>query len=110
MFFGHLPAGYLCTTWLLKKREVAPRDRNILLFLGLFGSVAPDLDMFYFYGIVYITPQSNWRSKRNLLLHRLFFVCRFRFFLWLRCLYMARRCAHDLADYCIEWDRFFRVF
>lgn len=49
MFFGHLPAGYLCTTWLLKKREFAPRDRNTLMLLGLIGSIAPDLDMFYFY-------------------------------------------------------------
>jgi LexA-binding, inner membrane-associated putative hydrolase len=57
MFFGHLPAGYLCTTWLLKKREVAPRDRNILLFLGLLGSIAPDLDMFYFY---FVDHRQHW--------------------------------------------------
>jgi LexA-binding, inner membrane-associated putative hydrolase len=49
MFFGHLPAGYLCTTWLLKKRDLPRRERNTLMFLGLLGSVAPDLDMFYFY-------------------------------------------------------------
>ena len=49
MFIGHLPAGYLCTTWLLKNRELSTSTRNALLFLGLFGSIAPDLDMFYFY-------------------------------------------------------------
>jgi LexA-binding, inner membrane-associated putative hydrolase len=57
MFFGHLPAGYLCTTWLLKRCEVAPRDRKILLFLGLLGSVAPDLDMFYCY---FVDHRQHW--------------------------------------------------
>jgi LexA-binding, inner membrane-associated putative hydrolase len=49
MFIGHLPAGYLCTTWLLKYREVPSSQHNALLVLGLLGSIAPDLDMFYFY-------------------------------------------------------------
>lgn len=49
MFLGHLPAGYLCSNFLLKHREVPIEKRNMLLILGLIGSIAPDLDMFYFY-------------------------------------------------------------
>ncbi len=49
MFIGHLPAGYLCTTVLLKYRAAPTAQRNIFLMLGLLGSIAPDLDMFYFY-------------------------------------------------------------
>lgn len=45
MFIGHLPAGYLATTALL--RDEASRRR--ILRIGLFASVAPDLDLLYFY-------------------------------------------------------------
>ena len=49
MFIGHLSAGYLCTTLLMKDRKIPSAQRNIFLVLGLLGSIAPDLDMFYFY-------------------------------------------------------------
>lgn len=49
MFFGHLPAGYLCSNFLLKYREIPAGKRNTFLAIGLIGSIAPDLDMFYFY-------------------------------------------------------------
>jgi LexA-binding, inner membrane-associated putative hydrolase len=49
MFLGHLPAGYLCSKFLLRYREFPTAKRNTFLALGLIGSIAPDLDMFYFY-------------------------------------------------------------
>ncbi len=49
MIFGHLPAGYLCSNFLLKFREIPKEKRDTLMLLGLIGSIAPDLDMFYFY-------------------------------------------------------------
>ena len=49
MFFGHLPAGYLCSKFLLKYREIPAEKRGVLLLIGMIGSIAPDLDMFYFY-------------------------------------------------------------
>ncbi len=45
MFIAHLPAGYLLTKALLPKK-----GRHLLLMAaGLFFSIAPDLDLFWFY-------------------------------------------------------------
>ena len=49
MFIGHVPAGYLLTkAWLRRTNEAIRRDRPLLL-VGLAASVAPDLDLFWFY-------------------------------------------------------------
>lgn len=47
MFIGHIPAGYLATTSML--RAGSGVDRRRLLGLGLAASVLPDLDLLYFY-------------------------------------------------------------
>lgn len=47
MFIGHIPAGYLATTSMLRAERGAWRRR--LLGLGLAASVLPDLDLIYFY-------------------------------------------------------------
>jgi inner membrane protein len=49
MFIGHLPAGYLCTTALLRATGLPPERQRPLLWAGLASSVLPDLDMLYFY-------------------------------------------------------------
>lgn len=46
MFIGHLPAGYILTKKLQKKFKM-----KYFLFLGLLGSVLPDIDILYFYFI-----------------------------------------------------------
>ncbi len=45
MFIAHLPAGYLLANALLAKK----RRRRSLWATGLFFSIAPDLDLFWFY-------------------------------------------------------------
>jgi hypothetical protein len=51
MFIGHVPAGYLWTRLLINVsktvEDVAPPPK--VLLLGMFASIIPDLDMFYFY-------------------------------------------------------------
>ena len=49
MFLAHLPAGYIVSKFLLTKFNSGPSRKKYLLFLGLLGSVFPDLDMLYFY-------------------------------------------------------------
>ena len=44
MFIAHLPAGYLLSKAIQKKF-----NNSKYLWLGLLGSVFPDLDLFYFY-------------------------------------------------------------
>lgn len=51
MLIGHLPAGYLATTAALDRAGVGAATRRRLLALGLIASVAPDLDLLYFYGV-----------------------------------------------------------
>lgn len=46
MFIGHLPAGYLLTSWLQKKLKT-----KRFLWAGLLASIFPDIDMLYFYFI-----------------------------------------------------------
>lgn len=49
MFIAHLPAGYLATRFLLRRMDVQGVNPGAFLAAGLAGSVAPDLDLFYFY-------------------------------------------------------------
>jgi len=50
MLIAHLPAGYLLTKALIAKLPShAALNKRYLLFLGLFFSIVPDLDLFYFY-------------------------------------------------------------
>jgi inner membrane protein len=49
VFIGHLPAGHLITNALLRGRRVPEAARRRLLAAGLLASVAPDLDLLYFY-------------------------------------------------------------
>lgn len=44
MFVAHLPAG-----WLLTRAVAGPRPPRALLAAGLFGAVAPDLDLVWFF-------------------------------------------------------------
>ncbi|QMU61619.1 MAG: metal-dependent hydrolase [Gammaproteobacteria bacterium] len=49
MFLAHMPAGYLASKLLVAQFCLDPPKTKWLLFLGLLGSIFPDLDMFYFY-------------------------------------------------------------
>jgi len=49
MLIGHLPAGYLAATTTL--RRASPARRRALMTAALIGSVLPDLDLLYFYGV-----------------------------------------------------------
>ena len=52
MFIGHIPAGYLCTSALLKaadRKNITDRQIRQLLMTGIISSILPDFDMFYFY-------------------------------------------------------------
>ena len=51
MIIGHLPAGYLAATGALTALRQRPRLRRALLGVALACSVAPDLDLLYFYGV-----------------------------------------------------------
>lgn len=44
MFIAHLPAGYLLTRYLQRKRHI-----HRFLWVGLLASVLPDIDLLYFY-------------------------------------------------------------
>lgn len=46
MFIAHIPAGYLCTKLIQKKYSQVKG-----LYIGILGSIFPDLDMFVFYFI-----------------------------------------------------------
>ncbi len=52
MFFGHLPAGYICTKGILKiipSKYLDYIEPDRLMTACLVASVMPDFDMFYFY-------------------------------------------------------------
>jgi inner membrane protein len=51
MIIGHLPAGYITSKLLFPYFEKYSVSYKGFFFWGMFGSVAPDLDMFYFYFI-----------------------------------------------------------
>lgn len=49
MLIAHLPAGYLAARTAL--RRAAPARRRVLMRAALAGSVVPDLDLLFFYGV-----------------------------------------------------------
>jgi hypothetical protein len=49
MIFGHLPAGYICSKLLYARLRGSEVDFQRFLMWGLAGSVAPDLDLVYFF-------------------------------------------------------------
>jgi inner membrane protein len=44
-----MPAGYICSKWLYPRFVSVPVDYRKYLLCGLIGSIAPDLDLLYFY-------------------------------------------------------------
>ena len=51
MIIAHLPAGYIVSRLTLGRFRRFGVSTKAFFSAGMFGSVAPDLDMFYFYGI-----------------------------------------------------------
>jgi len=49
MIIGHLPAGYITSKLLYRRVEPRGVVSGLFVWMGLFGSVAPDLDMVYFH-------------------------------------------------------------
>jgi len=49
MFIAHLPAGYLLGDWLHARIAPPTLTRARFIGWGLFGAIAPDLDLIYFY-------------------------------------------------------------
>ncbi|MDD2800242.1 MAG: metal-dependent hydrolase [Methylobacter sp.] len=49
MIIAHLPAGYIVSTLLFPRLQNYGVSRQGFMRAGLFGAVAPDLDMIYFY-------------------------------------------------------------
>ncbi|WP_415880770.1 metal-dependent hydrolase [Methylomonas sp. TEB] len=51
MIIAHLPAGYIVSTLFFRQFEKPVVSGTAFLRAGLLGSIAPDLDMLYFYGV-----------------------------------------------------------
>ncbi len=51
MIIGHLPAGYILSRYSYLRFDRHINNYRIFMFWGMFGSIAPDLDMLYFYFI-----------------------------------------------------------
>ena len=51
MILAHFPAGYIASKLLFPRFKKTGVSVNTFLFWNIFGAVAPDLDMFYFYFI-----------------------------------------------------------
>ncbi len=49
MFIAHLPSGYIMARVFYKKINTVPCSWCWFLFFCLFGAIAPDLDLIYFY-------------------------------------------------------------
>ena len=49
MIFGHLPAGYITSKLLFKKFATRTSFYKAFMFWGMFGAIAPDIDLFYYY-------------------------------------------------------------
>ena len=49
MLIGHIPAGYLATSAVLRRRQLGRDVRRRLMLLGLAASVAPDVDLLWFF-------------------------------------------------------------
>ena len=50
MIIGHIPAGYIITTGILRRQvRLHQKQYRLLLLLGLLASILPDFDLLYFY-------------------------------------------------------------
>jgi hypothetical protein len=49
MTFGHLSAGYITSKLLFKEFEHQSVYSKAFIFWGIFGSIAPDIDMLYYF-------------------------------------------------------------
>lgn len=49
MIIGHLPAGYILSKLSASRFAHSINRYRMYMFSGMFGSIAPDLDMFYFH-------------------------------------------------------------
>lgn len=49
MLIAHLPSGYILSSYLVERARRLPVRPSWLLVAGMFGAIAPDLDMFYFH-------------------------------------------------------------
>ncbi len=82
MVFGHLPAGYIASKLLVKKFEHRPPFYKAFMFWGMLGSIAPDLDLFYYYTIDnHQNPHHSYLSHFPLFWLTLLFLS--FFWLWL---------------------------
>jgi hypothetical protein len=49
MIFGHLPAGYITSKLLISTYQDSSLNAKVLMFWGLFGAIAPDIDLLYYF-------------------------------------------------------------
>ncbi|HEV7822952.1 MAG TPA: metal-dependent hydrolase, partial [Burkholderiales bacterium] len=49
MIIGHLPAGYLLSTFTYMRLGSDVVSRQVFLLAGMAGAIAPDADLLYFY-------------------------------------------------------------
>lgn len=65
MLIGHLPAGYVCTRFLLdrSKTHIPAIDYKTYLRVGLVASILPDFDVIYYYFRYYLYGQ--WRPGHH---------------------------------------------
>jgi hypothetical protein len=49
MIFGHLPVGYITSRLLLKKFKNGNVNAKIFILWGMFGAIAPDIDLLYYF-------------------------------------------------------------
>ena len=49
MLIAHMPAGYLVSRLIADKAATTAKEARIIICCGLFASILPDLDLFYFY-------------------------------------------------------------
>ncbi|SHG51072.1 hydrolase [Massilia sp. CF038] len=49
MFVAHLPAGYLTASYLHRRFSQAGATLRLFIIASMFGAIAPDLDLFYFF-------------------------------------------------------------
>ena len=65
MLIGHLPAGYICTRFLINrsKTDVPAADRRTYLRVGLVASILPDFDIIYYFFRYYLYGQ--WQPTHH---------------------------------------------
>lgn len=49
MFIAHAPAGYIMATSLVKRAKNVSASAIAVIAVGVFGAIAPDVDILYFY-------------------------------------------------------------